>query len=80
MAETKIQVCKKCSGFDVSELKGMVKSKHYSTGCIGKCVKKHSKLSDKVYGYLEGKLVVCDTKKEFFKKISDLDLKPPKDK
>jgi len=81
MAETKkVMVCKKCSGFDVSELKGMIKSKHYSTGCIDKCVKSHHKLEGKVYGYLDGKFVVCDTKEEFFEKISELQLKAPKDK
>ena len=69
MAEMKkVKVCKKCSGFDVAELKGRVKSKEYTTGCIGKC----GKHQGKVFGYLNGELVVCDTKEEFFEKIAAL--------
>ena len=38
MAEQKkVKVCKKCSGFDVALLKGLVKVKDTSTGCIGLC-------------------------------------------
>ncbi|MCL2741634.1 MAG: DUF1450 domain-containing protein [Oscillospiraceae bacterium] len=69
MAEPKkVRVCKKCSGFDVTELKGKVKAKDHTTGCIGLC-KQHE---GKVFGYLNGELVVCDTKEEFFKKIEAL--------
>ena len=67
MAEPKkLKVCKKCSGFDVEELKGKIKVKDYSTGCIGLC-KKHE---GKVFGYINGELVICDTKEEFFEKIA----------
>ena len=67
MAEPKkVRVCKKCSGFDVTELKGKVKSKDYTTGCIGEC----GKYAGKVYGFLAGEFVVCDTKEEFFEKIA----------
>lgn len=69
MAEPKkVRVCKKCSGFDVTELKGKVKSKDYTTGCIGEC----NKYEGKVYGFLNGELVVCDTKEEFFDKIAEI--------
>ncbi len=68
----KVKVCKKCSGFDVGELKGKVKSKDYSTGCIGKCASKCPELSGKVYGFLNGEFVACDTKEEFFNKIAEL--------
>ena len=67
-----VRVCKKCSGFDVAELKGKVKVKDTSTGCIGRCAAKCPELAGKVYGYLKDEFVVCDTKDEFFKKIAEL--------
>ncbi len=70
MAEPKkVRVCKKCSGFDVSELKGVVKTKDCTTGCIGKCIPKNLDLEGKIFGYLNGEFVVCDTKEEFFDKM-----------
>lgn len=73
MAEVKkVKVCKKCSGFDVTELKGKVKVKDQSTGCIGKCSSKFPELAGKVYGFLNGEFVVCDTKEEFFAKIAEI--------
>lgn len=70
MAEVKkVRVCKKCSGFDVAELKGKVKTKDYTTGCIGRCVSKNAELEGKFYGFLNGEFIVCDTKEEFFEKI-----------
>lgn len=72
MAEPKkVRVCKKCSGFDVAELKGKVKTKDYSTGCIGKCANKHPELAGKCYGYLNGEFTVCDTKEAFFDKLAE---------
>lgn len=72
MAEPKkVRVCKKCSGFDVTELKGMVKTKDHSTGCIGRCAAKDPELLGKFYGFLNSEFVVCDTKDEFFSKISE---------
>ncbi|MDF2543687.1 MAG: hypothetical protein K0S47_3405 [Herbinix sp.] len=73
MAEMKkVKVCKKCSGFDVTNLKGKVKTKDYSTGCIGRCAAKEPDLEGKVYGYLNGEFVVCDTEDEFFGKITEI--------
>jgi len=70
MAEPKkVRVCKKCSGFDVTELKGVVKAKDHTTGCIGKCAGRDPALSGKVYGFLNGEFTVCDTKEAFFDKI-----------
>ncbi len=66
----KIEVCVNCSGLDIKELKDIVKVK---TGCIGKCSKKCPELNGKVYGFLNGIFTVCDTKKEFFEKIDELD-------
>jgi len=73
MAESKkVRVCKKCSGFDVAELKGIVKSKDHSTGCIGKCLPKNPELKGKFFGFLNGEFTVCDTKEEFFGKIKEI--------
>ncbi|HML48713.1 MAG TPA: hypothetical protein PKE04_18365 [Clostridia bacterium] len=68
--EKKVRVCKKCSGFDVAELKGKVKTKDHSTGCIGRCLKKEPELEGKVYGYLNGVFTVCDTKEAFFAEMA----------
>lgn len=66
----KVRVCKKCSGFDVTELKGKVKSKDLTTGCIGRCQSKNPELAGKFFGFLNGEFTVCDTKAEFFEKIA----------
>ena len=69
----KIKVCKKCSGFDVKELKSFVRSKDYSVGCLGKCsARKCGEFDHKVIGTLNGEFTVCDTKEEFFKKIREI--------
>ena len=68
--EKKVRVCKNCSGFDVTELKGKVKVKDHSTGCIGKCLKNNPDLKGKVYGFLNGEFTVCDTKEGFFEKVA----------
>ena len=73
MAEVKkLKVCKKCSGFDVAELKGKLKVKDYTTGCIGRCAGKDPALEGKVYGFINGEFTVCDTKEAFFEKIEAL--------
>lgn len=65
----KVEVCAYCSGFDVKELKGLVKAK---VGCIGKCAKKCPELQGKVYGFLNGVFTVCETKAAFLAKIAAL--------
>jgi len=72
MAEKLVRVCKKCSGFDVTELKGKVKVKDHSTGCIGRCLHREPDLNGKVYGFLKGEFTVCETKDEFFAKIAKI--------
>jgi len=73
MAEVKkVKVCKKCSGFDVTELKVKVKVKDHTTGCIGKCAGSDPALEGKVYGFLNGEFTVCDTKEEFFGKVAEV--------
>jgi coenzyme F420-reducing hydrogenase gamma subunit len=68
----KVKVCKKCSNFDVTELKGKVKTKDYTTGCIGRCSAKCPELAGKVYGFLNGEFVACESKEEFFTKIAEI--------
>ncbi len=75
MAEIKkVKVCKRCSGFDVEELKGKLKAKDFSTGCIGRCAQsgKFPELAGKVYGFLNGEFTVCETKEEFLAKVAEL--------
>ena len=57
----KVGVCNRCSGFDVAELKDKVRVKECSTGCTGKCAGTFPELDGKVYGFLAGDFVVCDT-------------------
>jgi hypothetical protein len=73
MAEIKkVKVCKRCSGFDVEELKGKVKTKDYTTGCIGQCAGKHPELAGKVYGFLNGEFTVCENKEDFLAKVAEV--------
>ena len=65
----KVEICKKCSGLEVKALKGILKEKHFSTDCIGKCAKKYPELKGKVYGYIKGDFVVCDSQTEFLAKV-----------
>jgi len=65
----KVRVCKKCSGFDVTELEGLLAPEEYTTYCIGKCKRHNPKLEGKVYGMINDELVVCDTKEEFLARI-----------
>lgn len=68
----KIKVCKRCSGFDVKELKGFAPAKEYAVGCIGKCARKCPELSGKVFGLINGELTVCNTKEDFFAEIKKI--------
>ena len=65
----KVRVCKKCSGFDVAELEGILTPEEYSTCCIGKCLRHNPKLEGKVFGLINDAFVVCDSKEEFLAKI-----------
>lgn len=64
----KVNVCKKCSGVDADDFKGIVKSKDLRVACIGKCKQN----SGKVFGFLNGEMVVCDTKEEFIAKVKEI--------
>lgn len=68
----KVVVCKYCSGFKVKELKDFVPDKEYKVKCFKECLRKNPKFEGKVYGMLGGKLVVRDTKEEFFDEIKKI--------
>ena len=65
----KIEVCEYCSGVDVNALKAQYKIK---VGCIGKCARKNPALNGKVYGFLNGEFVVCDTQAQFAARLETL--------
>ena len=73
MAETKlVRVCRKCSGIDVSELKGLLKAKDYTTGCIGRCGFLATGLRGRVFGFLSGEFMVCRSKADFLTKVAKI--------
>jgi uncharacterized protein YuzB (UPF0349 family) len=61
----KVNICKKCSGIDKEDLKGIIKVKDMRIGCIQKCGANEGK----VFGFINGEFVVCDTKEEFIEKV-----------
>lgn len=66
--KVKVRICKKCSGVDVHEVKELVGKKHLDVGCIKEC-KNHK---GKSFGFLNGELIICDTKDEFMAKIKEI--------
>ena len=71
MSKAKIKVCPKCAGLKKKDLKEAGLSKdEVSCGCIGACVKKHPELEGKAFAKVDGKLVVCDSKKKLLKKLA----------
>lgn len=64
----KVNICKKCSGIAKEDLKGIVKVKDMRIGCIQQC----GAHEGKVFGYLDGEMVVCETKEEFLEKVKQL--------
>ena len=71
MGKTAIKFCAKCSGIKGKDLKAAgIDKDDYSSGCIGDCAKKHPELAEKAYAKLNGKLVVCDSKKKLAKKLA----------
>ena len=70
MAEVKkLKICKRCSGLEVEDIKGRLKTKEYTTGCINRCAGSESALEGKVFGFIKGEFTVCDTKEAFLAKV-----------
>lgn len=63
----RVKVCRKCSGFDITELDGLVGKKNYSIGCIGACKKDRNMF----YGKINGRIFESDTKEELFGHIKN---------
>ena len=67
----KVKVCKECSNFKKKEIKSYAEEIgcKLKFDCIGKCTKKCPELVDKYFGKIDGKLVVCSSKEEFFEQM-----------
>ncbi len=76
MKKIKVEVCKRCSNFDMKELKESSREMNYKlkTGCIAKCKKKHPELSERYFGLINGQFISCDSKEEFFLTIKNQSL------
>lgn len=71
MGKTAIKICPKCSGIKGKDLKRELPKGSYGKGCIGRCVKKHPELEGKAFAKIDGKLVVCESKKKLLKKMRE---------
>lgn len=67
----KVKVCKHCSNFDINEIKAYAKGVDCKVklDCIGKCSKKYPELKDKYFGLIDKKLIISDTKEDFFRQM-----------
>ena len=70
MGKTVIKFCKKCSGIKSKDLKGVIDKDFWKEGCVHACVKKGSD-SGRTFARIDGKLVVCPSKKELIKKMKE---------
>lgn len=69
-AKPRIRICPKCAHIKGKDLKDVLPSGSFKTGCIGTCVKKHPELNNKAFAKVDGELVVCDSKKKLVKKLA----------
>lgn len=67
----KVKVCKHCSNFDVKEIKYYAKDINCKLkfGCLGKCRGKCPELSGQYFGTIDGELLICSSKEEFFRQM-----------
>lgn len=67
----KVKVCKRCSGFDIKELKAHAKEANckFKIGCVKKCHQKHPELTDKYFGLIDGNFASFNTEEEFMDKM-----------
>ena len=71
MGKTVIKFCKKCSGISPKDLTGTIDKSYWKEGCVHACVKKKDAASGRTFARIDGKLVVCSSKKELIKKMKD---------
>lgn len=70
MGKPVIKFCKKCSGIKPKHLKGVIDESAWKEGCVHACVKKGSD-TGRAFARIDGKLVVCSSKKELIKKMRE---------
>lgn len=70
MGKPVVKFCKKCSGIKPKDLKGIIDKDAWKEGCVHACVKKNAD-SERVFARIDGRLVVCSSKKDLIKKIKE---------
>ena len=71
MGKPHIKFCKKCSGISPKDLKGVIDKDCWKEGCVHACVKKKDAKGERVFARIDGKLVVCSSKKELIRKMKE---------
>ncbi len=61
-----VKVCKHCSNIQIENLQKVISSDDIEIGCIEHC-EEHP---EKVYGLIDGQLVVCDDESQFITIVS----------
>lgn len=67
---TQVRICKKCSGIEASDFKGVVKKKDRKIGCFGVCAKKHPELKGSCYVKMGKSVVSAPSKKELVQAVA----------
>ncbi len=67
---TQVRICKKCSGIEASDFKGVVKKKNRKIGCFGVCAKKHPELKGSCYVKMGKSVVSASSKKELVQAVA----------
>ena len=53
------------------DLKGIIDKDAWKEGCVHACVKKKDAEPERVFARIDGRLVVCSSKKDLIKKIKE---------
>lgn len=65
-----VRICKKCSGVQPGDFKGVVKKKHRNVGCFGVCAKKHPELKGSCYVKAGKRVVAASSKEELLRAVA----------
>jgi hypothetical protein len=60
-----IRVCSACSNVDMDKLRDVVFEEDLEIGCIYEC----GEHDDKVFGYIDDKLIIKDNEEDFIKAV-----------
>lgn len=71
MGKPVVKFCKKCSGIKPKDLKGIIDKDSWKEGCVHACVKKKDADPERVFARIDGRLVVCSSKKDLIRKIKE---------